>query len=360
MKNTRKINTLATLDDIAQRVKVSRVTVSKALRGHPDISDKTARLVRKVAEEIGYRPNIIARSLSARRSNMIGLVVPKIAHFFFGSVIEGIYNAAFSNNYETILTVSQENPDRERRHLQTLVSMRVDGIIISVSQGTRDLEIFQWIRKLGVPLLFVDRRPTPAPEGFSSVLVDDKGGTFKAIVHAINIGYRKIACIGGDTRINIGKERTAGFEAAMKAHGLAVEKKWVIGGGFSKEAGYDAVLKLHAERQLPELIFAMTYPVALGIYEAVKELGLSMPEDVDVISFGDSDVSRVISPALSCVRQPSYELGLKGVEVMLNILAHPESTKEQHLVLPADLVVRETCTGKNVLKGTGKAKDTTQ
>ena len=220
MKNTRKINTLVTLDDIAQRVKVSRVTVSKALRGHPDISDRTARMVRKVAEELGYRPNIIARSLSARRSNMIGLVVPKIAHFFFGSVIEGIYNAAFSNNYETILTVSQENPERERRHLQTLVSMRVDGIIISVSQGTRDQEIFQWIRKLGVPLLFVDRQPMPAPEGFSSVLVDDKGGTFRAIEHAISVGYKKIACIGGDTHINIGKERTAGFEAAMKAHGL--------------------------------------------------------------------------------------------------------------------------------------------
>jgi LacI family transcriptional regulator len=349
MKNSRRTTTLATLDDIAQRVKVSRVTVSKALRGHPDISDKTARLVRKVAEEIGYRPNIIARSLSARRSNMIGLVVPKIAHFFFGSMIEGIYNAAFSNNYETILTVSQENPDRERMHLQTLVSMRVDGIIISVSQGTKDLEIFQWIRKLGVPLLFMDRQPSPPPEGFSSVLADDRGGTFKAIEHAISVGYRKIACIGGDPRINIAKDRTAGFEAAMKAHGLSMEKRWIVGGGFSKETGYDAVLKLHAERQLPELIFAMTYPVALGVYEAAKELGLVIPQDVDVISFGDSDVSRVISPALSCVRQPSHELGAKGVEVLLNILAHPESAQEQHLVLPADLVVRETCTGKNVL-----------
>ena len=360
MKSRRKTSTLATLDDIAQRVNVSRVTVSKALRGHPDISDKTARMVRKVAEEIGYRPNIIARSLSARRSNMIGLVVPKIAHFFFGSVIEGIYNAAFSNTYETILTVSQENPERERRHLQTLVSMRVDGIIISVSQGTRDLEIFQWIRKLGVPLLFVDRRPSPPPEGFSSVLVDDKGGAFKAIEHAISIGYRKIACIGGDTRINIGKDRTAGFEAAMKVHNLPIEKRWIVPGGFNKETGYDALLKLHAERQIPELIFAMTYPVALGVYEAAKELGLSIPEDVDVICFGDSDVSRVISPALSCVRQPSYELGVKGVEVMLNVLAHPDSAKEQHLVLPADLIVRETCTGKNVLKATGRGKGTTQ
>ena len=149
------------LEDIAKQLDVSRVTVSKALRGHPDISSEMTKRVRKVADDLGYSPNIIARSLSARRSNMIGLVVPKIAHFFFGAVIESVYNAAFEHNIETILTVSQENAERERKHLQTLVSMRVDGIIISISQETRDVEIFRWIKQMGIPLLFLDRRPDP-------------------------------------------------------------------------------------------------------------------------------------------------------------------------------------------------------
>lgn len=347
-----KKNAQITLDDIAGRLKVSRVTVSKALRGHPDISLKTSTRVRRMAEQFGYSPNLIARSLSARRSNMIGLVVPKIAHFFFGALIEGVYNTAFASNYETLLTVSQENPERERKHLQTLVSMRVDGIIISVSEATRDLEVFQWIRKVGVPLLFVDRRPEPMPAGFSSVLVDDRGGAFNAIEHAIKIGYRKIACLGGHSHINIGKNRLLGFNAAMKEHGVPVNRRWVIKGGFGKETGYDGLFGLHSSGQMPELIFAMTYPIALGVYEAAKELGLRIPHDVDVISYGDSDVSKVISPALSCVNQPSYEAGKKAIELMLTMITHADS-REQHLVLPTELVLRETCTGKNSLDVTG-------
>ncbi|MGA9364219.1 MAG: LacI family DNA-binding transcriptional regulator [Bacteroidota bacterium] len=346
-----------TLNDIAKRLGVSRVTVSKALRGHPDISEETVRRVRKVTEELGYSPNIIARSLSARRSNMIGLVVPKIAHFFFGSVIEGVYNMALENNYETILTVSQENAELERKHLQTLVSMRVDGIIISISQTTRDVGVFTWIRKMGFPLLFLDRRPEPPLPGFNSVLADDKGGAFKAVEQAIKVGYRKIACIGGNTHINIGKNRLLGFETAMKQHGIPIKKEWIITGGFGKNVGYDGFMQLHSSGRAPDFIFAMTYPIALGVYEAAKELGLRIPDDIDLISFGDSDVTRVISPALSCVAQPSFELGSKAAELMLKTILHPDSAGEQHLVLPADLLIRETCTGKNTVvaqKGNGQ------
>ena len=336
-----------TLDDIARRLKVSRVTVSKALRGHPDIAEATAARVRKVAEELHYSPNIIARSLSSRRSHMIGLVVPKIAHFFFGSLIEGVYDAAFKANYETILTVSQENPDRERKHLQVLMSMRVDGIMISVSQATRDLEVFSWIRKTGIPLLFLDRCPDPPMPGFGSVTCDDFGGAFRAVEHAISLGYRKIACIGGDTHINIGKNRLEGFASALRKHGIPLRDEWVVTGGFGTQAGHDGFLQMHARKSIPELIFAMTYPIALGVYEACKEVGLSIPSDVDLLSFGDSDVGRVISPALSCVRQPSYELGTKGVELLMKLIVHPETAGDQRLVLPTELLLRETCTGKN-------------
>jgi LacI family transcriptional regulator len=335
-----------TLDDIAGRLDVSRVTVSKALRGHPDISQAMTKKVQGVANELGYTPNVLARSLSSRRSNLLGLVVPKIAHFFFGSVIEGVYDTALANKYETILTVSQENPERERMHLLTLMSMRVDGIIVSISQNTSDLEVFETLKKRGVPVLFMDRRPEPSLKGFCSVTVDDRGGVYKAIRHAIKLGYRKIACIGGNTHINIGKYRLAGFEAAMKDSGVPINRKWIVAGGFGKTDGYEGLMKMHLSGDLPEFIFAMTYPIALGIYEAAKELGLRIPDDVDLVSFGDSDVSRVISPALSCVSQPAYEIGVKSVELMLNTIANNE-VAERHLVLPTDLLLRETCTGKN-------------
>ena len=337
------------LEDIARRLGVSRVTVSKALRGHPDISQEMTARVRKVADEMGYIPNIIARSLSSRRSGMIGLVVPKIAHFFFGSVIEGVYNAAFENNYETILTVSQENPEREWKHLRTLVSMRVDGIIISITQTTTDLSTFTSLQNSGIPVLFLDRCPEPPLRGFNTVTVDDKGGAYKAVEQAIWLGYKRIACIGGGTHINIGKHRLAGFEAALKRSGLPLQKEWIVTGGFGKNTGYDGFMQFYASKKMPEFIFAMTYPIALGVYEAAKEVGLKIPDDVDLICFGDSDVSRVMSPALSCVTQPANELGTKAVDLMLKTISHPDTAGEQHLVLPTELLLRETCTGKNMI-----------
>lgn len=335
-----------TINDIAKRLKVSQVTVSKALRGHPDISVETTKRVKKVANELGYSPNFMARNLSARRSNMLGLVVPKVAHFFFGSVIEGVYNTAFENHYETILTVSQENAEREKKHLETLVSMRVDGILISISQDTHDFDIFKWIRKKGIPLLFIDRIPEPPLSGFSSVMGNDTEGTYMAIEHVIKIGYRKLGFIGGNPAISIGKNRLKGFRGALEEYGIPFKEEWIIPGGFGKSEGYNGFKKLCNNGDLPEFVFAVTYPVALGIYEAAKELGVKIPDDMDIMSYGDSDVSRFLSPALSCVRQPTNELGARAVQVMLETIADPDVTREHHVVLPTQLVIRETCATK--------------
>jgi LacI family transcriptional regulator len=335
-----------TLDDIAKKVKVSRVTVSKALRGHPDISEKTSKLVRKVANDLGYSPNFIARNLSARRSNMLGVVVPKIAHFFFSSLIESIYNAAFEKNYETILTVSQENSDREKKHIQTLVSMRVDGIIISVSQETKDVEIFKWIRKMGIPVVFVDRMPYPSIEGFSTVQVDDKGGARQVVEQAVKAGYRKMAMIGGNPSINIGKNRQIGFEESLAQHQLPVKPEWIVHGGFGKEDGYRGFKKLCENGDRPEFVFAITYPVALGIYEAAKELGLRIPNDIDIICCGESDMISFLHPSLSCISQNPQELGTSAVKTMLEVIERPDEIPERHVVVPTQLILRETGLGK--------------
>ena len=335
-----------TLDDIAKRLKVSRVTVSKALRGHTDISPGMTSRIRTMANELGYTPNIMARNLSSRRSHMIGLVVPKIAHHFFSSVIEGVYDTAFQNHYETILTVSQENAERELLHLRTLVSMRVDGIIISVSSETHGLERFQWIRDLGIPLVFVDRRPAGRLAGFSTVLTDDRAGTFRAIEHAISIGHRKLGFIGGRTNVNIGQERLEGFQDALKAHRILVNQDWIVPGGYGKDDGETAMRRLCQKGAMPEFVFAVTYPVALGILDAAKDLNVRIPEDLDIMCFGDSDVGRLLAPAISVVRQPTRELGSRAVEVLLESLAGQNTGSEQHLVLPTELVIRETCTEK--------------
>jgi LacI family transcriptional regulator len=358
-----KRNSHITLEDIAKRLKVSRVTVSKALRGHPDISELTSRKVHQVAQEMGYSPNIIARNLSARRSNMLGLVVPKIAHFFFGSVIEAVYNTAFLNNYETILLVSQENAQREWKHLQTLVSMRVDGIIVSISQETKDLEIFNWIRKMGIPLLFLDRRPEPMVPGFSSLVVDDRKGAFSAVEQAIKVGYRKLSFLGGNEHIGIGKNRLLGYQDALAAYNIPYDQNLVIQGGFGKKEGYEGLIHMYRHGVLPEFIFTVTYPVALGVYEAAKELGLRIPGDLDMISFGDSDVGRFISPSLSCVSQPTQELGTRAVQMVLEMIQKSDLNGEHHEEIQTELILRDTCIRHNgyaqhheLTKASGKAR----
>jgi len=330
-----------TLSDIAKKLNVSTVTISKALRGHPDISPKTTKLVKAMAEQLGYSPNFMARNLSARRSNTIGVVVPKIAHHFFSSIIEHIYNYAFEHNYEIILTVSQESEVREKRHIQTLLSMRVDGIIISIAQETKNYNIFETVKSRGVPLVFMDR--TPDLVEVNKVTVDDKSGAFKAIDHAIKLGYRKIAHFSGNTTINIGRERLLGFKHAMNSNSVEINPEWIVEGGFGEKSGYDSFMKLYREKNLPDLIFAVTYPVALGIYMAAKEVGMQIPEDIDVICFGNAQVQSFLSPPLSCVNQPTDELAVKSLQVLIDNIDNKENYEPKQLIIDTNLILRGTC-----------------
>lgn len=330
-----------TQDDIARKLNVSKVTVSKALRGHPDISKETSEKIKKLAAEMGYTPNYMARNLSSNKSGAIGVVIPKIAHYFFSSVIEAIYNTAFYNNYEIILTVSQENSEREKKQIETLLSMRVDGIIVSISQETQDKTIFERVVKLGVPLVFMDR--ILDIEGTSKVTVDDTGGAFKAVELAIKNGYTKIAHIAGYKENYIGRKRYLGFEEAMIRYKLEINKDWVVNGGFGEEDGYKAFMKIYKTGKLPEFIFAVTYPVAIGIYAAVEEVGLKIIDDVDIICFGNSDVIRFIKPSLSCVNQPTENLGKTAVEMIINQVNHINNFEPRRIELPTDIILRETC-----------------
>ena len=330
-----------TLQDIANKLKISKVSVSKALRDHPDISILTKRLIRDTAQSMGYMPNFIARNLSARQSNTIGLVVPKIAHHFFASAIEAIYQTAYQNNYEIIMMVSQEDAEHEAKHIQTLLSMRVDGLLVSVTEQTKDKSIFEFVKKHGIPLVFFDR--VIENIGFSTVTNDDEKGTYLAIKKVIESGYTKIAHLAGYNHTNIGYNRRKGFELAAKNFKLKIPKHWIIEGGFGEEDGYNGFMTLHKNNNLPEVIFAVTYPVALGIHLAAQEVGIKIPDQVEIISFGGSIYNRFISPSITYINQPVTELGVKAMELIIDEIKNPDTVQEQHITLPTELIVCETC-----------------
>lgn len=332
------------LSDIAKKLNVTTVTVSKALRGHPDISAETVRKVKAIAKELGYVPNFMARNLSSKSSKTLGVIVPKIAHFFFSTVIESIYDAAFENGYEIILTVSQENPEREIQHIQTLLAMRVDGLIISVTENTIDYTIFDTIRKSGLPITFIDRI-IPLKE-FNTITNDDYSGAFTATEQAIQCGYKKLGTIGGYQHTNIGRDRLKGFKDALKKHKLPIYPERIILGGFGDDDGYKSFMKMYSSGNLPEFILAVSFPVALGVYKAANELGLTIPKDFDIICFGNTGFNQFLVPKMTIIDQPAAAMGRAAVELTLENIRTLEYFQAKHIKMPTKMILGETCIKK--------------
>ena len=324
------------LEDLSKKLGVSKVTISKALRNHPDISRETTLKVKALAEKLGYLPNYMAKNLSSRKSNTIGLVVPKIAHFFFGSVIESIYDTAFDNNYEIFLTVSQESAERERKHILSLLSMRVDGLIISITQETKDMSIFERVLKLNIPIVFMDR--VPDIKDVPTVTVDDKGGAFSAVELFIKNGIKKIGHIGGYPYINIGRARFDGFVEAMNKYNIPINEDWISIGGFGEEDGYKGFKKFYETGSIPEAIFAATYPLALGIYEAALEYGIQIPKDLKITCFGNNTYKKSIPSVFNFVIQPAQELGHESVNQMIKLINNPTEYKSMNIELKTKLM----------------------
>ena len=339
-----KKNTQITLQDIAIKLNVTKVTVSKALRDHPDISESTIKLIKKTADKMGYIPNLAARNLSAKKTSTIGVIVPEITNSFFAQIIDSIYNCAFNSDYDIILAVSQEDSEKEKKHLETMLAMRVDGIIISVCENTQNFDTFSKIKSLGLPIVFFDR--TIDNVKFSSVTINNTQGAFTAVEKAIENRYKYIGHIGGRQNVNIGRDRYIGFKEALRKHKIPLNKKHVIFGGFGEEDGYKGFMELYKETNLPEILFTVTFPVALGVYNAAKEIGLNIPNDIDIITFGHSSINRFLNPKLSYVDLKTNDIGPKAFKLILDHIRTGKKFIPQKVKIDTDLVMNETCIKK--------------
>jgi LacI family transcriptional regulator len=339
-KSSKKSKTTK-LKDIAVRLGVSTVTISKALRDHSDISIETKQKVRDLAKEMNYVPNLVARNLSAGRSNTIGVIIPKIAHFFFAPLIEVIYKAAKESGYEVILASSQEDAGLEAKHIHSLLSMHVDGLIISVTRFTSDTTPFELIKQRGVVLTFIDR-VLPMAE-VNSITVDDFGGAYKLTQRAIAAGHRRLAHIGGYQHTNIGRDRYNGFAKALMENNIQIDPSFVSFGGFAEEDGYLQTNKLMELKTRPTFIFAATFPVALGVYRVAKELKLRIPEDLDVATFAKSPINDFLNPPMTVVDQPTELLGQAAFDITVENIRFKDHFTHRHIQVPTELILGETC-----------------
>lgn len=327
-----------TLSDIAERLDTTKVTVSKSLRDHPDISTSTKELVKETAREMGYRYNRLAQSLTLDRTYMIGVVIPKISHTFFSQVLDGINQIASENDYEIILCVSDEKEEREKTHLRTLLSMQVDGLLTSISEETNDLETFQEVKAQDVPLVFFDR--SPAEIDAPCVTVDDRGGAYKAVTHAIENGHERIAHVAGYSHVQIGRERRLGYEQALLDHGIPVQDDLIVDGGFGERDGYVGGKELFENGAPPDAIFAVTFPVALGVDDRIRQINPSIRKDIQIYSFGQHGLNRFFEHPHISIHQPTQELGRTAMNLLLDEIEHPSSPPKE-VELPTQVVVPE-------------------
>lgn len=323
------------LEDIAKELNLTKVSISKALRDHPDISKDTRKRVKEMARKLGYRPNAVARSLTSAKSKMIGVVIPKMAHFFFSSVMESIHRVAYDSGYEVIIGVSFESEELEKKHIETMLEMRVDGILVSLSEETKKPDIFEEVRKLGINLVFFDRGFTDA--GFSYIQANDRKSTYMGVKHLIEEeGATEIAHLAGYRNVNIGRDRRLGYEDALKDANMTIPENGVIEGGFSEEDGYEGFKKMLDSYGVPKFLFTVTYPVGLGALQCMREHNID-PADITVLTFGKSDFNKYLSNPFKCIDQPTFEMGEKAFNRLLFEINSEEEVKPELIQLNGDV-----------------------
>jgi len=329
-----------TIKNIASELNLSVSTVSRALNDHPDIHTKTKKLVERAAVELGYNPNIIARSLKSSRSNQIGVIVPEIRHDFFANAISGIEEVAYQKGYTIIIAQSNEQQEREVINLNSMYLHRVAGIIVSISQTTTSSSHFKRLFDRGVKMVFFDRVcddiDTPR------VRVDDLESSYKVVEYLIKNGYKKVVHFAGPRTLEICKNRRRGYEKALKDLKVGYEPL-IFEGGMHESDGYNLANELLKNKIDSCAIFAVNDPVAVGTVKRLKESHIEIPGQIGIVGFSNNPITEMISPALSTVDQHSFEMGRKAAEILIDqIEGRKYSSSELDIILETELILRES------------------
>ncbi len=327
-----------TIKDIAEKLNVSPSTVSRSLKDHPDISIKTRNAVKELAKLLGYKPNLIALNLKNSRTNTIGLLVPEIEHHFFSTIINGIEEVAYQNNYNVLIVQSNESYLREVLNTQTLLGNRVDGMLASFSKETRDFSHFQQLIDNEIPLVFYDR----AVEDLHAdvVVVDDYSGAYNAVKHLISKGCKRIAFYSAPQHLLLGKDRFNGYIDALESHNIEYDKNLV----YSCDT-FESAIKISRsilkKVDRPDGIFAVNDLTAVGIMKVARNLGINIPGELKIVGFENSKDGSICDPELTTVDQFGYTLGKKAMTILLDRIKNdtPDYKPVKH-VIKTKLIVR--------------------
>src|SRR5574344_16814 len=326
------------LKDIAQALGVSVPTVLRALKDSPDISRALCEKAKWMAREMNYRPNPFALSLRKNAPRIIGVVVPDIVTHFFASILNGIENMAVKNGYFVIITTSHESYEHEKRNVENLVNMRVEGIIACLSQETTDYTHFAELKDINMPLIMFDR--VCLTDQFSSVVADGEHSAQMATQHLLDNGCKRVAFIGGANHLDIVKRRKHGYLEALRNNKIPIEKELVVCRKIDYEEGKIAAQTLLALPNPPDAILAMNDTLAFAAIEVIKSHGLRVPNDIALIGYTDEQHANYIEPKLSAVSHQTYEMGETACLLLIDQIRGDKAIRQ--VMIPTHLQIRES------------------
>lgn len=328
---------MATIKDVAALAGISYTTVSHVLNKTRPVSEHVRLKVEAAIAELDYVPSAVARSLKARSTATIGLLVPNSVNPYFAELARGIEDACERNGYCVILCNSDDNPQKQRSYLRVLLEKRIDGLIVASVGEERDL--LDSLASVRTPMVIVDR----VLDGVDADLVriDHEQGAYLATRHLLDLGHVDIACINGPEGTSVAKMRLAGFRRALSEAGARLREGRVVHSDFTSLGGYGAAaLLLRGER--PTAIFAGNDMIGMGVLRAAAERNISVPGELSVIGFDDIQMCQYVYPALTTVGQSIGDLGELAASLLLRRIAGPGAAPAEQRVVAPKIVLRES------------------
>lgn len=352
----------ATLRDIAQALGITVATVSRALKGYPDISSDTKARVLDTAQRLHYTPNPLAVKLRQQHFSVVGMIIPETVHPFFSSVVSGVIDVADRHDYQVMLTQSNESMQKEQRQARMLQAAGVDGLLVCLSNETVAVDHLRAAQEWGTPVVQFDKISRELASSY--VVVNDFQGAYDATTHLLAQGLTRVAHIRGPEHPDNAKQRLAGYRAALAQAGVPFRPEYVRQcQHVTQEEGYRFTRELLALPEPPQAVFTITDLVAVGALLAAKDAGRRVPQDLAIIGFSDWHVASVMDPPISSVYQPGFEMGRQAMHLLLremHLVQHDEPVEHQAVVLDTDLRIRQSSVVAaeevqvaRVLQGTG-------
>lgn len=307
-------STQVTIKDIARALGISPSTVSRALKDHPDISPKTKKEVQELARNLHYEPNAIALSLRSSLTKTIGVIIPQLVHYFFSSVISGIEDVAYKAGFSVLICQSNEDYDKEVDVVRALLSKRVDGVLASVAKTSTHFDHYEEVKKSNTPLVFYDRVCNIS--NTDRVIVDDYTGAYKAVKHLIDAGCKRIAHLATSQELLIGRNRRNGYVQALKDAGIEVDEEIILRCDTDEHAVKCIPYLLSLEKKI-DGIFAVNDLTAISAMSIIKGSGYSIPEDIAIVGFSNSNYAKMTNPPLTSVEQQGFEMGKRAAEMLI-------------------------------------------